>query len=212
MLAVAPAAADTVTCADGIRYTGVITGETPTHVMLKVGGAEVFLARSAITSVVKSTPEDNRALSASWDRLNTRFKDESAQAERESPPPTPPPQPTAAPAVDPDDVPLDIPEDEPEEQYAAAPEPPPTPDNPVDQRLAKEREMRAQIYRKNVVPGMTARQVRSAWGYPDLMHPVHGVYEYTDRWIYNRPGGRAVVYFKDGEVTSVNENVGILGY
>ncbi len=39
---VSPAAADTVTCANGSRYTGVIAGETDTHLVLRVGGGAVL--------------------------------------------------------------------------------------------------------------------------------------------------------------------------
>ncbi len=186
-----------------MKYTGVISGETATHVMLSVGGAEIFLARSTILSVQKSTPDENRAIASSWERLNARFKDESAQAALQPPPPsdTPLPAPEEEPAVEPAEEPVE----EYAEEPSPAPEPEPGPMPVVQQRLALKREMRAQIYQKNVVPGMTQREVTSAWGWPDLTHPVHGVYDYTDRWIYKRPDGRAIVYFRGGAVVSVDQ-------
>lgn len=211
-LAGAPATADTLTCRDGLRYTGVITGETATHVLIRVGGAEVFLARSTILSVQKSAPDENRAIESSWERLNARFKDENAQVALQPPPPSDTPPPAEEPAVEPAEEAAEEPVEEYAEEPPPAPEPEPGPVPVVQQRLAWKREVRTQIYQKNVVPGMTQREVRSAWGWPDLTHPVHGVYDYTDRWVYKRPEGRAVVYFRDGAVVNVNENVGILGY
>ncbi len=211
-LAVSRAAADTILCKDGSSYTGIVAGETAEHVTIRVGAAKLHIPATAIRSVDRSTPEENRALEESWERLDARYKAESKEAERNAPPVAPPPRPTAEPEepVEPVDV-----EEEPPAEFPEEPDfpPPPTPTlNPVQERLLKRREIREQIYRKNVVPGMTPREVRSAWGYPYLTHPVHGVYEHTDRWIYKRPQGRAAVYFKNGKVTSVNENVGILGF
>lgn len=208
-LAVSRAAADTIHCKDGSSYTGIVAGETPAHVTIRVGAAKLHIPATAIRSVDRSTPEENRALEASWERLDARYKEESTEAERNAPPAAPPPRPTAEP-----EEPVDV-EEEPPAEFPEEPDfpPPPTPTpNPVQERLLKKREIREQIYRKNVVPGMTPREVRSAWGYPYLTHPVHGVHEDTDRWIYKRPQGRAAVYFKNGKVTSVNENVGLLGY
>lgn len=163
---VSPAAADTVTCANGSRYTGVIAGETDTHLVLRVGGAELFLSRSSIVSVRKDSPEEDRRLAEEWQTRDARYKDESAQAESNPPPPGPAP-------------------------------------DPVAERLSRERAVRAAIRRKEVLPGMTPREVRDAWGWPDLTHPVHGVGVYTDRWIYTRDGARTIVYFNRGTVTRV---------
>lgn len=203
-LVVSPAAADTVTCTDGSRHTGVIAGETKTHLVLRVGGAELFLSRSSIVSVRKDLPEEDRRLTEEWRTLDAHYKDESAQAEKDPPPPEPAPSPT--PAM----------EDQPEEEtgpetgpFVFPAQPPfygpasPPSFDPVTERLSRERTVRAAILRKEVIPGMTPREVRDAWGWPDLTHPVHGVGVYTDRWIYTRDGGRTIVYFNRGTVRSV---------
>lgn len=204
-LAVSSVSADIVTCADGTRYTGVITGDTGTHLILRVGGAELFLSRSSIVSVQRAEPDEDRRMAEEWQTLDARYREESAQAERESPPvpeappmPVPPPEPEPAedPALEEEAVVFPA-------QPPFASSAPPRATDPVTSRLSWERTVREAIFRKEVIPGMTPRQVRDAWGWPDLTHPVHGVGVYTDRWIYTRGDGRTIVYFNRGKVTSV---------
>jgi len=201
---VSPAAADTVTCANGSRYTGVIAGETDTHLVLRVGGAELFLSRSSIVSVRKDSPEEDRRLAEEWQTRDARYKDESAQAESNPPPPGPAPSPTPVSNEQPEEEtgPETGPFVFPAQPPFSGPAAPPSPD-PVAERLSRERAVRAAIRRKEVLPGMTPREVRDAWGWPDLTHPVHGVGVYTDRWIYTRDGARTIVYFNRGTVTRV---------
>jgi len=68
--------------------------------------------------------------------------------------------------------------------------------------LIKKQEIRTAIHEKRVILGMTQADVRSAWGWPELTHPVQGVATETDRWIYRREGkGFVDLYFENGILT-----------
>ncbi|MCX6354813.1 MAG: hypothetical protein NTZ78_07915 [Candidatus Aureabacteria bacterium] len=68
--------------------------------------------------------------------------------------------------------------------------------------LLKKQEIRTAIHEKRLIIGMTQAEVRSAWGWPDLTHPVQGVATETDRWTYRREGkGFVDLYFENGILT-----------
>lgn len=66
-------------------------------------------------------------------------------------------------------------------------------------RLLKQQEIKEAIREKRVIVGMTQKEVRSAWGWPELTHPVQGIDESTDRWTFRRKGqGMVDLYFQNG--------------
>ncbi|MEJ2745926.1 MAG: hypothetical protein P8123_09635 [bacterium] len=72
-------------------------------------------------------------------------------------------------------------------------------------RLVKQREIRKAIREKRVIVGMTPRDVRSAWGWPELTHPVQGINESTDRWTFRRDGmGLVDLYFRNGTLVRID--------
>jgi len=72
-------------------------------------------------------------------------------------------------------------------------------------RLVKQREIRKAIREKRVIVGMTPSEVRSAWGWPELTHPVHGIDESTDRWTFRREGlGLVDLYFRNGALVRID--------
>jgi hypothetical protein len=213
VVVVAPLDADTVTCKDGRVIHGAITSETEHDVTVGLYGAQVVIPRARISSITRTTAEDNRLLEQEYKQLDEHYKEESSESAKqegedsqaESIPPPPPAEPP------PDDDDSDesevvvFPAYPPSEAAPSSGAPPPTrPPNKVQERLAWEQKVRKAIHEKRVIPGMTERQVQSAWGYPDLVHPVHGAYKYTNRWIYDREGvGKVSVYFNNGLVVSV---------
>ena len=73
------------------------------------------------------------------------------------------------------------------------------------QRLAKQQEIKKAIREKRVIVGMTPKEVRSAWGWPELVHPVHGIDESTDRWTFRRKDQvLAYLYFRNGILERIN--------
>lgn len=203
-LAAVPTLADTVTCKNGKVYRGVIIGEEEGSVTINLYGAKLTIPRNEIISFEKESPDANSVLQKQWEQMAEIYQKEDLEAERD-PPPTPPPT-EPPPPPDEDDTDDDSPQ--PIVFGASAPRAAPqsAPPTRVQQRLDWLRDSREAIYQRRVLPGMTQKQVRAAWGWPDLTHPVHGVEVYTDRWIYDRPGqGRATVYFKEGLVVSVDE-------
>lgn len=213
LVVVAPLDADTVACKDGRVIHGAITRETETEVTVGLYGASVVVPRAQISSITRATAEDNLLLEKKYEQLDAHYKEQSKNSGRqdsdngpgEAIPPPPPPEP-----------PPDDDADDEEPQVIVFPAYPPTdaapssggaaagPPNRVQERLAWKQEVRQAIYEKRVIPGMTEKEVHSAWGNPDLVHPVHGIYNYTDRWIYDRDGvGKVSVYFNNGIVASV---------
>ncbi len=73
-------------------------------------------------------------------------------------------------------------------------------------RLQKQLEIKKAIREKRVIVGMTENEVRSAWGWPELMHPVHGIDESSDRWTFRRKGqGLVDLYFKNGILVQIGD-------
>lgn len=220
LFVVASLDADTVTCKDGRVVHGEITRETENEVTIGIYGAQVVIPRAQISSIARTTAEGNRLLEKKYEQLEERYKEESSKAAQRDadndqaesmPPPEPPPD-------DDDSGDDDSGEDDSAEPEAIvfpaypSSEAAPSSDgaaqagspNRVEERLSWERDVRQAVYQKRVIPGMTERQVQSAWGFPDLIHPVHGIYNYTDRWIYDREDvGKVSVYFNNGVVVSV---------
>jgi len=207
-----PLDADTVTCKDGRVIHGTITRETEDAVTLGLYGAQVVVPRAQILSVKRATPEDDQQLEKKYEQLDEHYKEESIEWEKrdaENGPAelAPTPFPTEPPPPDDDSEEPEViifPAYPPQEAVppsgAAAP---PGPPNKVQERLSWEQQVHQAIREKRVIPGMTEKQVQSAWGFPDLIHPVHGIYNYTDRWIYDRPDvGKVSVYFNNGIVVS----------
>ncbi|MCX6339502.1 MAG: hypothetical protein NTX71_06240 [Candidatus Aureabacteria bacterium] len=205
--------ADTVTCKDGRVIHGTITSETENELTIGLYGEQVVIPRSKILSITRATPEDNQRLEKEFEQLDAHYKEESREREKQDaengpaeytpiPFPTEPPPPDGDfeepevivfPAYPPQDV-------APPSGEAAPPGPP----NRVQERLSWEQEVHQAIHQKRVIPGMTEKQVESAWGFPDLIHPVHGTYTYTDRWIYDRDdSGKVSVYFNNGIVVEI---------
>ncbi len=60
----------------------------------------------------------------------------------------------------------------------------------------------------HVVVGQTPQQVQQAWGAPKTKRIDTDATGKTERWIYDRPGGSAMVNFTDGKVASLNEQQG----
>lgn len=213
LVVVAPLDADTVTCKDGKVIHGEIVHETEQNVTVGLYGAQIVIPRAQVSSIKRATTEDNRLLEKKYEQLDEHYKDESGKAAQqdvdagpaEPAPPPPPPEPPPGDDDDSDEsgvvvFPAYPSSDAAPSSGGAAAGPP----NRVDERLSWERQARQAIYQKQVIPGMTERQVQSAWGFPDLIHPVHGIYNYTDRWIYDREGvGKVSVYFNNGIVVSV---------
>lgn len=72
-------------------------------------------------------------------------------------------------------------------------------------RLVKLQEIKRAIREKRVIVGMTPSEVRSAWGWPEFIHPVQGIDETTDRWTYRRKGqGLVDLYFRNGILERIN--------
>jgi hypothetical protein len=215
LVIVAPLDADTVTCKDGRVIHGEITSETEQAVTVGLYGAQVVIPRAQISSIARTTAEANQSLEKKYEQLEERYKEESIKAaEQDTDDGQSDPIPTPPPAEPPTDDNGDDDSDEPEvvvfPAYPTSDTAPPSdetakqPPNREIERLSWEEEVRKAIYQKRVIPGMTEMQVQSAWGFPDLVHPVHGTYTYTDRWTYDRDGvGKVSVYFNNGIVTSI---------
>ncbi len=214
LVVVASLDADTITCKDGRVIHGAVTRETENEVTIGLYGAQVVIPRAQISSITRATTEDDQQLEKKYEQLDKHYKDESSKADQQdadngpAEPMSPPPPPEPPPDGDDDE------EEEP--QVIVFPAYPSSgaasssdgvasgAPNRVEERLSWEQEVRQAIYQKRVIPGMTERQVQSAWGFPDLIHPVHGIYNYTDRWIYDREDvGKVSVYFNNGIVASV---------
>jgi hypothetical protein len=184
--------------------TCVITGESATTITIRVYGQHVEVPRSMISSVARASREENAALEDRWRGLHNRYAKEASEAKERQPDPA---RPTEKP--------------NPEETLPSAQAPPPlsparqaerprpaprVSPQPVKDTRKREilwrAEVRKAIAEKRVIPGMTEREVHSAWGWPEMTHPVHGVDGSTDRWTYRREGqGLVDLYFKDGILT-----------
>lgn len=208
--AAVPAFADTVRYSDGRTVQCIVLSESEKSVTVNLYGQKVDIPRVLISSVEKAAPEENAAMEAGWESLNKRYMDESRKGRERSPlPPSrrdaPAPSPTATPPGGEARLP----------QRAS-----PAPNRPflvrerqpgdAPQEDARQKEMRRKqdvrraIVEKRVIPGMTQKEVRSAWGWPELTHPVHGVDIHTDRWTYRREGeGLVDLYFTNGVLTHV---------
>jgi hypothetical protein len=214
LVVVTPLDADTITCKNGRVIHGEVTHETEQEVTIGLYGAQVIIPRAQISSIARATAEDNRLLEKKYEQLDEHYKEESSEAAKrnvesgqaESIPAPTPADPPPDDGDDPDEPEVVIfPAYPPGESPPAQEEPAaPTPTNKVEERLSWEQKVRQAIYHKRVIPGMTEKQVQSAWGFPNLVHPVHGIYNYTDRWTYDRDGvGKVNVYFNNGIVVSV---------
>ncbi|MCX6357795.1 MAG: hypothetical protein NT045_08000 [Candidatus Aureabacteria bacterium] len=201
--------ADTITCKSGRVYEAVIVKESPAQLTINLYGATVVIPAGDIASIRRSSPDVNEQLQKGWEQAEAHFREESRKAEQEAEAAEPPPEPepAATPYVPPDDGPGEEPAPVVfSAQPPAAPRAAPVQPGTTQQRLDWKRDVRQAVYTRSVIPGMTAKQVEKAWGWPDLIHPVHGVEDYTDRWIYQREDeGRAIVYFRNGRVVNVQE-------
>jgi len=195
--------ADTVTCTDGRAMTCIILGESERAVRISLYGQEVEISRSAISSIGRASGEENAALEEEWRSLRGRFSEESPAPKRRTPAPTRAADETA-PARTPSlraTAPTPLPRRTP-----AGPRPAPHPAaDKRRQEILWRGEVRKAIAEKRVIPGMTAREVHSAWGWPERTHPVHGIDGSTDRWTYRREAeGLVDLYFKNGILTHLS--------
>jgi hypothetical protein len=206
--------ADTVTCKDGRVIHGAITSETEHAVTIGLYGEQVVIPRAKILSIKRATPEDDQRLEKDFEQLDAHYKEESTQWEKQDAEHgpaeyTPIPFPTEPPPSDDSEEPEVISFPAYPRQEAVSPEgeaAPPIPPNKVEERLSWEQQVHQAIYQKRVIPGMTEKQVESAWGSPDLIHPVHGTYTYTDRWIYDREdSGKVSLYFYNGILVQISK-------
>lgn len=201
--------ADTVTCKDGRVIHGTIRNETEHAVTIGLYGEQVVIPRAKILSITRATPEDNQRLEKEFEQLDAHYKEESRERETQDAAHgpaeyTPTPFPTEPPPSDDSEEPevISFPAYPPRE--VLPPSGDAAPPNKVQERLSWEQQVHQAIYQKRVIPGMTEKQVKSAWGSPDLIHPVHGTYTYTDRWIYGREdSGKVSVYFNNGIVVNI---------
>jgi hypothetical protein len=73
------------------------------------------------------------------------------------------------------------------------------------QRLLKKQQIKKAIREQRVIVGMTQKEVRSSWGWPELTHPVQGIDESTDRWTFRRKGqGTVDLYFRNGILVRID--------
>jgi hypothetical protein len=73
-------------------------------------------------------------------------------------------------------------------------------------RLLKKQQIKKAIRERRLIVGMTQKEVRSSWGWPELTHPVQGIDESTDRWTYRRKGqGMVDLYFKNGILVRIDQ-------
>jgi len=72
-------------------------------------------------------------------------------------------------------------------------------------RLLKKQQIKKAIREQRVIAGMTQKEVRSSWGWPELTHPVQGIDESTDRWTFRRKGqGMVDLYFRNGILVRID--------
>lgn len=204
--------ADIVTLRDGKVIRGVIKSESEDVVTVAIYGEEVTVPRSKIASISKESAEINEELISGEKALEKKYEAESVEY---TPPPDPAPTPADSVLIPPSDIPESDDGGEQEVISFPAEPPPPEPDGPtaglsppanaMSERLSHEEEVRRAVREKRVIPGMTEEQVRSSWGWPDLTHPVHGTYVYTDRWIYDRDTGPVSLFFNNGMLVSISQ-------
>ena len=206
--------ADTVTCKDGRVIYGTIKNETEHAVTIGLYGEQVVIPRAKILSIKRATPEDDQRLEKEFEQLDAHYKEESREQEKQDTERgpaefTPTPFPIEPPPPDDSEEPevISFPAYPPQEAMSPPAEAaPPASTNKVQERLSWERQVHQAIHQKRVIPGMTEKQVESAWGFPDLIHPVHGTYTYTDRWIYDREdSGKASLYFYNGILVQISK-------
>jgi len=204
--------ADTVTCKDGRVIYGTIKNETEHAVTIGLYGEQVVIPRARILSIKRASAEDDQRLENEFEKLDEHYKEESREHEKQDTERvpaecTPTPSPTEPPPPDDSEEPEVISFPAYPSQEAVSPPgeaAPPASTDKVQERLSWEQQVHQAIHHKRVITGMTENQVRSAWGFPELIHPVHGIYAYTDRWIYDRPGsGKVSLYFYNGVLVQI---------
>ncbi|MDD5557532.1 MAG: hypothetical protein PHN82_09840 [bacterium] len=185
---------------DGRAVRCVVLGESERSVTVSIHGQRVEVPRSMLSSVERETAEENAALEARWEGLRSRYATEARRAREREPLAAPTTEgPPAPPRATPSPAPLLRPLLRPAPVTTA---PAPTPLDAVRERITWRQEVKTAIARRQVIPGMTQREVRAAWGWPEQTHPVGGVDGTTDRWTYRRPGeGRVDLYFRNDILT-----------
>ncbi|MNQ78050.1 hypothetical protein D3C85_929520 [compost metagenome] len=84
----------------------------------------------------------------------------------------------------------------------------PDPNNPVilpQANLLNESRIRSARDSSQIVVGMTAQDVRYAWGTPTHINPSFSVDVIREQWVYRRDNGNSqYIYLENGKVTSWN--------
>jgi hypothetical protein len=192
-----PLHADILRYKDGREIKVIIVEEEEKGVRVNVYGQEVVVPRSVIDSVRKEGAKENAALESRWKQSRQAPKDAS---------------PGAAPALRSAEIaPRPSPSLQGRTPLPEAFVPPhktPTPTAALKKsmELLRRADARKAINEHKVLVGMSEREVRSAWGWPDQTHPVAGTDHKSDRWTFRRPGeGLVDLYFQDGVLTHVGK-------
>jgi hypothetical protein len=212
--------ADQIKYKDGKVINAVVLEESAEHVIVNLYGQKVNIPRSLIESMEKMPEAENKKLVESWNELDRQFKRESEETEARQkkirsktqnnrprsqsvgeegiiskPTRSTKKQRPSSSAETPTKKPIeerDIPHREPAET------------SEHHKALKFKAEIKKAIHQEKVIPGMTKKEVRSAWGWPERTHPVSGIDISTDRWTYRKGGSGLVdVYFENGEVVKV---------
>lgn len=191
---------DTIRYKDGKTITAIIEEKSADSVTVTLYGQKIEIPLGHIESIEKSTAEENAELKADWKMLDKQYKKESRQSEERAAQfnsPIKPPSEILAPKR-PAGRPVTHTPPRPAVAAfppAGAPEARPAEDKLRNKLLWKQK-VRKAIYEERVILGMTQKEVKSTWGWPEHTNPVHGIDTYTDRWTYRREGeGLVDLYF-----------------
>lgn len=205
------AGADIITCRDGRKVEAIVMEETKTHLVVNLYGQKVEIPRSRILGVETVDAGRNTALEERWRALDREFKSSYptpvTPAGQKYRPVTRLPFVTPRPTVTPTRTPR--PEAarsrDTKSRRGADTSPREKSTNAHRARLNWNHKVRTAIYEKRVLIGMTKREVRRAWGWPERTHPVGGINITTDRWTYRRKDeGLVDCYFENGKLVRIS--------
>lgn len=197
ILTAPPLFADTITYTDGKVLEAIVERETDSTVTVTLYGQRVEIPRNRLESIERATGEANRKLAEGWKQISMPS---AGTSPRDFPPAGAAKRPLAT---------AQPPTRKTSSRRSGSPTSPPAGKRrpvKVQDSVAWNTTVRKAIREKRVIRGMTEREVRSAWGWPERTHPVHGIDVDTDRWTYRRKGkGLADLYFENGKLIDIHD-------
>ncbi len=211
--------ADTITYKNGKTLRAIVIKQSDSVVTVNLYGQKIEIPRSLVKSVERVSAEENAALKERWEKTDRHHKSESIKSRDKATRRTTldkrlsskKPKPTTgdipAPIVKRTPLPVRKPISDEllKTSYTKAKAKKPQPVSEQQEKFLWHQKVRKAIHKESVIPGMTEKEVQSAWGWPERTHPVHGIDTHTDRWTYRREGeGLVDLFFKNGILEQIN--------